>query len=813
MPFFNGGAQNDVLTGGSGADTLSGGLGGDTLSGGAGDDTLYGYGPADQAPDSGRVDVHQIRVPLDTPVSATSAPGQPNDLYVVEITGKIQIIDLSSEQKNATPFLVIPSNQIGSGGERGLLGLAFSPNYATDHKFYVSMAAPTGEFQVWQYTSSATDPSQADPASKTLIISIPHSETQHYAGWLGFGPDGDLYITTGDNHQGQVATNPAQDTNSLLGKVLRIDVNGDDFPTDPSRNYHVPSDNPFVGKPGADEIWALGLRNPWRASFDAAGNLYVADVGENSQEEVDLIPAHSPGGQNFGWPIREGMLGPATPGLTDPALVYDHGTGPNNGNCVIGGVVYAGPGGAQGLYFFGDFVAGHVWATQFVNGQSTGLVNLDAELVYDGPTHIDTLTSFGADGSGRLYATTVDGNLFRLTPSEAAGDGNDLLKGGDGSDQLFGGAGNDTLIGGFGADTLSGGLGNDRLVAGEERDVLTGGAGVDTFVLPLLPSAPSLITDFQLKTDGLDLSLILARLGYQGLDPVADGYIVLRDDGAGGTLVLADPDARGPMAATAVTDLQGVPVAGLTWSQLTASAVTQPPDSAALAIGAVLRLAPASYLPALDVESRYVAGQFEIDSAVAQVVHLAAATSSVATLAYEFFTGQVPSAGGMDYLVSPNGPNPNNLNSAYYASFGLENRYINFASNLGRAGDGSAQFQSGYGSLSPEQAMTKAYQTIFGGTPSADKVDHLLHDLVPNGMGGAYTRLEYFEAYGGDGATGVGTKAAMVGWLLAEAEKADLGTYALSNEAYLTDVALHNAPFGVDIVGHYSQPGFVYQPG
>lgn len=240
------------------------------------------------------------------------------------------------------------------------------------------------------------------------------------------------------------------------------------------------------------------------------------------------------------------------------------------------------------------------------------------------------------------------------------------------------------------------------------------------------------------------------------------------------------------------------------------------PSAITTAITSVLRAAPTDASAASlssDLSVGLTAGTLTQGQAINNVVHAAAATSSVATLAYEFFTGAAPSAAGMDFLVSPTGPNPNNLNSAYYQSFGLENRYINFASNLGRAGAGSAQFAAHYGSLSPTDAMTTAYTTIFGGAPSADKVSHLLNDLVPNGLGGSYTRLEYFQAYGGDGPTGVGTKAAMVGWLLSEAVKADVGTYALSNDAFLTDVAQNNAPFAVDIVGHYSQSGFVFHPG
>jgi glucose/arabinose dehydrogenase len=402
MPAFNGGNADDVLSGGSLADTLSGGLGGDSLSGGAGADILYGFGGADSSPGSGQVNVHQFEFALDTPVFAVSPPGDPGRLYVVEVTGQIQIIDLATEQKAATPFLDIPSSEIGSGGERGLLGLAFSPDYASSGKFYVSLAAPTGEFQVYEYTRSAANPSVADLASKKLILSVPHPQTQHYGGWLAFGPDGNLYIATGDGKAGQVPTNPAQDADALLGKILRIDVSRDDFPADPARNYGIPSNNPFVGKDGADEVFAMGLRNPWRASFDAAGNLYIADVGEDAREEVNIIPAGSAGGQNFGWPVKEGTLGPTDPKYTDPALEYGHGDGPMVGNSVTGGYVYTGPGGAQGLYIFGDFMNPNVWAARFEGGEAKSFVSLNEGLVYDSWARIGVLTSFGVDGSGRL---------------------------------------------------------------------------------------------------------------------------------------------------------------------------------------------------------------------------------------------------------------------------------------------------------------------------------------------------------------------------------------------------------------------------
>jgi serralysin len=186
--------------------------------------------------------------------------------------------------------------------------------------------------------------------------------------------------------------------------------------------------------------------------------------------------------------------------------------------------------------------------------------------------------------------------------------------------------------------------------------------------------------------------------------------------------------------------------------------------------------------------------------------------SSVANLSYEFFTGRAPTAAGMDYLVSANGPNPNNLNSAYYQAFSLENRYINFAVDLGKVGEGAANFQSRYGGLSLFDATKQAYATIFGDTPSDAKTHAILDAGVA--VGGQWiNRADYFAKYGQDGIDGLGTKAAMVGWLLAEADKAQVGVYALANEAFLNDVAAHNAPLGVDLVGVYSQPGFVFHPG
>lgn len=584
MADLNGDSANNGLTGGEAADVLAGGLGADTLAGGGGDDVLYGFGSADTAADSGRIDLHQLRIPLDTPVFAAAPPSNTGQLFVVEVTGKVQIIDLATEQKLATPFLTIPSTELGSGGERGLLSIAFAPDYATSGKFYVNMAAPNGDAQIWEYTRSESNPNVADAASKKLVLSFSHPENQHYAGWMSFGPDGLLYVTTGDGHAGVVPTNPAQDPNSLLGKVLRLDVSRDDFPGDATRNYGIPADNPFVGRDGADEVYALGLRNPWRASFDSAtGDLYIADVGEDAREEVNIIRAGQGGGANFGWPVREGTLGGSGAGMTDPTLEYSHGDGAFNGSSITGGYVYHGPGGAQGLYVFGDFSKPNMWAAQFTNGSAQSFLSLNDALRSDGAS-LSLLSSFGVDGSGRLYAMTVTGNLFRMDFSAGAGDGADVLSGGGGNDRLYGGAGADMLSAGAGQDTLSGGLGADTLQAGAEAGVLSGGAGADVFVVSGLPTGASQVTDFTAGADRLNPWQVLRDGGYAGSDPVADGRLAFVSDGAGETQVMYDADGPGGGAAVNLLTLSGVAPGSLTTANTLTPAPAAPPPTPSLSI-------------------------------------------------------------------------------------------------------------------------------------------------------------------------------------------------------------------------------------
>ncbi|HEX8233008.1 MAG TPA: PQQ-dependent sugar dehydrogenase [Caulobacteraceae bacterium] len=547
---------SDSAGAGGGADTVSGGGGGDQLSGGGGDDVLYGHSAADRDPLSGVIRVDQVGSAFDRPVFATSAPGDPR-LYVVEShTGAIRILDPDTGQVADPPFLQLPEGDIAEGNEQGLLGLAFHPDYAENGRFYVDLTNAQGDIEIREYTRGAGDPPRADPGSGRLILTIPHGEAaNHNGGWLGFGPDGNLYVTVGDGGAGQ--SQNAQDLQSLLGKVLRIDVDGDDFAGDPDRNYAIPEDNPFLGRPGANEIWAYGLRNPWRASFDSAtGDFYIGDVGQSAWEEIDFIGSGSDGGQNFGWDVFEGMHPPPEPGFTPPIAEYAHGEGAFAGEAVTGGYVYRGPGNEDGLYFFADFISGNLWTLKQAGGEAVDFINRNGQLRGD-LDGFGFISSFAEDGQGRLYAISLNGGVFRLSPSEAAGDGSDRLSGGAGDDRAYGGAGEDTLLGGAGRDRLHGGLGADQLTGGAGADRLYGGDARDVFAYNRLgdsaAGAADRIVGFS-RIDLIDLSRIDAdagEAGNQGFTLAAAftgeaGQLRLRYlESAGRTFVEGDVDGDG----------------------------------------------------------------------------------------------------------------------------------------------------------------------------------------------------------------------------------------------------------------------------
>ena len=310
-------------------------------------------------------------------------------MFIVEQAGRIRVV--RDGELQAAPLLDI-SSRVGSGGERGLLSVAFHPRYAANHFFYVYFTAPNGEIRIERFTTSA-DPDIADPATSKVILSTPHSNySNHNGGLASFGPDGFLYLGLGDGGGGGDPLGSGQNFNTLLGSLLRIDVDGGD-------PYSVPPDNPFVGQAGRrGEVWAKGLRNPWRYAFDVATErLYVADVGQSQREEVSVVPANRPG-VNYGWNVMEGSrcynaATCAQTGLTLPVLDYDHTIGCS----ITGGYVYRGSAIPElhGHYFYSDYCSGWLKSFRFQNGAAADLKDWELEV---GP-----VTSFGQDASGELY--------------------------------------------------------------------------------------------------------------------------------------------------------------------------------------------------------------------------------------------------------------------------------------------------------------------------------------------------------------------------------------------------------------------------
>lgn len=356
----------------------------------------------------------------------TYLAGLPNgSVLVTQKQGLVRVLDPWSGAVQGTPFLDV-SAQVATQMEQGLLSLALAPNYATSGQFYIFMINTAGAIEVRRY---ATSGGVATASSADVILTIPATSNVHMGGWIGFGPDGYLYITVGDGGFGGDPEGDAQNPSSLFGKVLRIDVNSDAFPSDPNRDYAIPTTNPFAPSGGAPEVWLLGFRNPFRASFDATtGNMYIADVGEGAIEELDLARP-TDGGRNYGWNILEGtqpFAGGSTAGLTPPVLEYPHGTGPREGNSIIGGYVYRGPiASLRGTYIFGDYVRKRLFsvaATSLVQGttlNNSQFTERTADWAPTGPAVIDNMSSFGVDVFGALYILDItSGEVFRLDENE-----------------------------------------------------------------------------------------------------------------------------------------------------------------------------------------------------------------------------------------------------------------------------------------------------------------------------------------------------------------------------------------------------------
>ena len=327
-----------------------------------------------------------VRSGLDAPTNVASAPSQPKRLYIVEQPGRIRI--LANGKLFAKPFLDIRSRVV-SGGEQGLLSVAFHPKFKTNRRFYVDYTDVNGDTRVVEYRANqAATAAVGGSARQLLFVNQPYPN--HNGGQLAFGPDGYLYIGMGDGGGGGDPENRAQSLSSRLGKLLRI--------------------NP-IRRGAKPQIAAYGLRNPWRFSFDRAkGDLYIADVGQGEWEEIDFTPRSSPGVENYGWDVYEGnaryedKAANSAGRLVFPVHVYPH----SQGCSVTGGFVYRGSAvpSARGRYFFGDFCSGRMWSLRIANGRASD-VQLDAQRLPD-------LSSFGQDTRGELYAVTLSGRLYRL---------------------------------------------------------------------------------------------------------------------------------------------------------------------------------------------------------------------------------------------------------------------------------------------------------------------------------------------------------------------------------------------------------------
>jgi glucose/arabinose dehydrogenase len=346
---------------------------------------------------------------LSAPVFLTHAPGDSTRLFVVEKTGKIRVI--RNGVLLPTAFLDL-GDSVSSGSEQGLLGLAFAPDYRTSGRFYVSYTSPrgaqSGGTSVVERYLVTNKPDLADPGSGRRLLTVDQPFSNHNGGMIAFGPDGYLYFGLGDGGSGGDPLGTGQDRSDLLGSLLRLDVSG-------PAGYVIPPGNPYAGG-GANrpELWNYGLRNPWRFSFDReTGDLYIGDVGQNAHEEIDVQPAASAGGENYGWNIMEGLscYGASScnqAGLTLPVLDYPHGQGCS----VTGGYVYRGSviPSLRGRYLYGDYCSGWIRSFRYQGGQAQD-PQTHASLATAG-----SLTSFGEDAAGELYVLTQGGSVYRIVP-------------------------------------------------------------------------------------------------------------------------------------------------------------------------------------------------------------------------------------------------------------------------------------------------------------------------------------------------------------------------------------------------------------
>jgi hypothetical protein len=374
---------------------------------------------------AGGFQVRRVGTGFVEPVFVTALPDNTGRVLVVERAGRIRVLNPATGTTAATPFLDI-AGQVSTDSERGLLAVALAPDYLTSGRAYVFLTALDGAVQLRRYTSPAGNREALDAASGDVLLSIPHPRGNHNGGWIGFDAAGLLYMAVGDGGGANDPDMNGQNRNTLLGKMLRLDVSRDDFPADPLRDYGIPAANPFAGGGGAPEVWAYGLRNPFRASFDrATGELWIGDVGQGAIEEVDRVLT-SQAGLNFGWPLYEGtqpLFGTSAAGLTMPVAQYAHGSGLLQGNSITGGFVYRGPVEVlQGLYVFADFISNNAWTvpiSALAPGRTAGagaFTNRNADFTPNAGA-LTQIVSFGEDQTGNLLIVSIGGSVFMIQPS------------------------------------------------------------------------------------------------------------------------------------------------------------------------------------------------------------------------------------------------------------------------------------------------------------------------------------------------------------------------------------------------------------